>query len=1026
MNEGGAGNSGQGRPGFPGMFGGGGSDSSGPVTSGPQPQPFQIRRPGPLGMTIIILVILSSFVLVSAKVWTEILWFYQIGYARVLFTKWIAIAVLFLIGFVAVALLIMINMRIAYNKRPPITDVPRAVQIYRNIANDRRKLLGFVIPLILGGFAGVNLSARWRDFLTMIYGESFGRTDAQFGIDIGFFVFRLPMIDTIVNYVIGGMFIATLLAMVVYYVYGAIRISPKLHFTKAARIHSGVLFAILCVLVGVHYYLKRFVLVYQQGRPTDGAMYTDVNAVLPAQTILAVIAGLIALLFIYAAFRGSWHVPVAGIAVMIVSALVMGSAYPILIQRFKVDPNERNLEATYIDRNIKATFDAYGLEGMEYQTYNAKTETESGQLRDDADSTSQIRLIDPEIISPTVRQLQQSRPYYTFPEQFAVDRYQIGEEKRDTVIAVREIRQDGLSASQRNWVNDHTVYTHGFGVVAAFGNNVTSDGLPKYWESSIPSKGELGEYEPRVYFSKNSPEYSIVGAPKGSDHQELDYPDDEADNGQVNNTFTGNGGPSVGNLWNKLLFAIRFQSPDVLFSSQLNSESQILFDRDPQLRVSKVAPYLTLDNRTYPAVVDMDGDPKTPKRLVWVVDAYTTSANFPYAQHQDISQVTADSRTPQSEQFLPQRTVNYMRNSVKAIVDAYDGSVKLYQWDKEDPVLKTWMAIYPDQVQPLEEISGDLMAHLRYPEDLFKVQRELLTNYHVTEARQFYTGGDQWKLSEDPAAKGQAGEGAKLQPPYYLTMKMPSQDSAEFSLTSVFIPGGDAKRAAMAGFMAVDSETGNEKGKVRDGYGKIRVIALPSSTTVPGPGQVQNNFNSNRQVNRELNLQDQQGSSVLRGNLLTLPVGGGLLYVQPVYIQSTGTTSYPQLRSVLVAFGDDVGFAPTLEEALDQVFHGDAEATTADTKEKAKGRSSAPAGGEDEGKEPEAPDKPQAPDEQKETQTPSAGDGMQLGSALSDAKKAMEDADKAMREGDWEGYGKAQKALDSALERALKAQEKKQ
>lgn len=997
-----------------GSFGGfGGVGGFGGFGRGGDKQPRRKRgfkKPGPLGWTIIIVAAIVAFILICASIWTEILWYVQLGFQRVLFTRWIAVAVLFILGLLLISILIMINMRLAYNRRPDVTDVPKSVQAYRNMVNDHKKVLGIVIPLALGVLAGINLSARWQDFMTMVYGTSFGQKDAQFGIDIGFFVFKLPMIATLVDYFIGGLVIATVLTVIVYYVYGAVRLQPRLSFSRPARIHTGILLAITSLAIGVHYILVRYQLVYQQGTPTDGAMYTDVHAVLPAQTILAAIAALIALLFVYSAFKGSWHLPVAGIAVMVVSALVIGTGYPLLIQRFKVKPNERNLEAAYIDRNIKATFAAYGMEDMEYKTYNAKTDTKPGQLRNDADSTSQIRLLDPEVIAPTVRQMEQSRPYYGFPDQFSVDRYTLNNKKRDTVIAVREINQNGLSPSQRNWVNDHTVYTHGFGVVAAFGNNVEGDGLPKYWESSIPSKGEMGTYEPRVYFSKNSPEYSIVGAPKGAAPQELDYPDDQKKAGQVNNTFKGNGGPSVGNLWNKLLYSIRFQSFDLLFSTQVNSESQILYDRDPALRVSKVAPYLTLDKKVYPAVVDMDGDPKTPKRLVWIVDAFTTSANYPYAQHINLRDAIADSRTNENTDFYaPTNTVNYMRNSVKAVVDAYDGSVKLFEWDKNDPVLKTWKKIYPGQVSPMKEISGDLMAHLRYPEDLFKVQRELLTNYHVTEARQFYTGGDQWKLSEDPSADASVNGVRKLQPPYYLTMKMPSQESAEFSLTSVFIPGGEAKRAAMAGFMAVDSETGSEPGKVRDGYGKLRVIALPSSTTVPGPGQVQNNFNSNNRVNKELNLQDQQGSKVIRGNLLTLPVGGGLLYVQPVYIQSTGTTSYPQLRSVLVAFGDKIGFAPTLEEALDQVFGGDSAATTADTKEKAESR------GTPTDAKAKADSTPKAG---------SSGDGTELGAALNEAKKAMDDADAAMRAGDWAAYGRAQDALDAALEKAIAIQNK--
>ncbi len=585
-----------------------------------------------------------------------------------------------------------------------------------------------------------------------------------------------------------------------------------------------------------------------------------------------------------------------------------------------------------------------------------------------------------------------------------VDRYTVGDERRDTVIAVREMNLAGLSAEQRTWVNMHTVYTHGFGVVAAYGNTLTSDGLPSYWEQSVPSRGEMGDYEERVYFSPNAPQYSIVGAPEGADPQELDYPDDNAKGGQVATTFTGDGGPSVGNLWNKLLYSIKFASTDIFFSSQTNSASQILYVRDPLARVAKVAPFLTLEQEAYPAVVDVDGDPSTPKRLVWVVDGYTTTDDYPYSQHESLAQTTIDSQSDTMSQYVRAETINYMRNSVKAIVDAYDGSVRLFQWDQEDPILQTWMKIYPDRVEPLSQISGDLMSHMRYPEDMFKVQRELLTSYHVKNASDFYAGGDRWRLAEETStAVSSSPEGAvapsATQPPYYLTMQMPGQETAEFSLTSVFVPGGESKREAMAGFLAVDSETGNEPGKIREGYGKLRLLALPSSTTVPGPGQVQNAYDSNEIIARQLNLLNQADSKVIRGNLLTLPVGGGLLYVQPVYVQGTGSASYPVLRSVLTAFGNQVGFAPTLAESLDQTFGGDSAATVAGADQ---------GGGGDQGAVGEAP------------VTLSAQ--QKLSQALSAASKALQDSQTALSGGDWAAYGKAQDALDAAIAAAVEAQ----
>ncbi|MDU1352834.1 MAG: UPF0182 family protein [Actinomyces sp.] len=968
-----------------------------------------------MATTLAILAAIFVIVYVASSFWTEILWFSQMKSTRILWTRWGTMAGLFVLGFAIIFAAISAAIQIAYRHRSDSSrgDEGANLRHYRDTIEPMRKLVFWGVPALIALINAGRLSSQWDTFLMFFKRQPFGKSEPIFGIDNSFFVFTLPFFQAIVSFFMSVTIWSLIAAVIVHYLYGSLALSPRPHATKSARIHLGVMAAIISLLFGLNYWLGRYGLLTKIGEPTDGALYTDINAQLPAQSILAVISVLVAVLFLVAAFKGTWRLPLTGVVVTVVSALVIGMAYPALIQRLYVTPNARNAEAPYIQHNIDATLEAYGLNDLEFQSYEARTTAAPGQLREDTESTSQIRLLDPQVITPTVTQLQQSRPYYDFGSGMAVDRYVVDGERRDTVIAMRELNLEGLSSEQQTWVNRHTVYTHGFGVVAAYGNQVTTDGLPAYWEKSIPSEGEMGDYEPRIYFSPSSPNYSIVGAPEGAEPQELDYPDDTAASGQVRYTFQGDGGPSVGNLWNKLLYSIKFGSYDIFFSSQTNSQSQILYDRDPLTRVAKVAPYLTLEQKPYPAVVDMDDDPSTPKRLVWVVDAYTTSNAYPYSAHQQLDQSTVDSLSSDASQFVSAgNTVNYMRNSVKAVVDAYDGHVRLFQWDNEDPVLKTWMGVYPNTVEPLSEISGDLMAHLRYPEDLFKVQRDLLTSYHVTEAAQYYTGGDLWRLAQETStaalasAQQQGVEGIQQpgqstpqipQPPYYLTMQMPGQESAEFSLTSVFVPGGASKREAMAGFLAVDSETGNEPGKVREGYGKLRLIALPSDLTVPGPGQVQNAYDSNQQIGSQLNLLNQSDSTVIRGNLLTLPVGGGLLYVQPVYVQGKGTASYPVLRMVLTAFGNQVGFAPTLQESLDQTFGGDSAATVADEV----GSSG------DEG----------------DSTSPAVQSAQEkLNAALVQASQAMQEADAAMKAGDWAAYGTAQKKLDTALTNALNAQ----
>ena len=989
----------------------------------PDHQPIQlpkieIRRPkvGPGAITVMVLVLLGLFVYAASSFWTEILWFQQMHATRILLTRWGVIAGLAVVGVVLSVAVLRTMIGLAHRHRVSSKRGEAAANLrqYQDAIEPFKKLAFWLVALVLGIPAGLRLAEGWQTALTWLNATPFGKTDPIFGWDVSFFVFTLPFLELVVSFLLHLVILSLVVSIVASYLYGGLQAVPRPHATVPVRRHLGILAAVASVIIGVQYWIGRYSLLTQSGDNIDGAMYADVNATLPAHSILAAISIAVAALFLVAAFRGTWRLPTIGVVVTVVAALVIGGAYPALIEQFRVRPNARSLNAPYIQHNIDATLEAYGLDDLDYQTYDATTSAQPGQLREDSESTSQIRLLDPQVIRKTVQQLQQSRPYYSFDSGFFVDRYTINGERRDTVISMRELNLAGLSQEQQNWVNRHTVYTHGFGVVAAYGNSITSDGLPSYWEQSIPSKGEIGEYEPRVYFSQSAPDYSIVGGPEGTPNQELDYPDDNAPGGQVSTTFKGNGGPSVGNFWNKLLYSIKFGSTDIFFSSQTNEESQILYDRDPLLRVAKVAPYLTLEQKAYPAVVDTDGDPSTPKRLVWVVDAYTTTDSYPYAQHQSLSSSTVDSRSQSVGQYIQENSINYMRNSVKAIVDAYDGSVRLFQWDEKDPILSTWMKIYPGSVESKQNISADLMGHLRYPEDMFKVQRDLLTSYHVRDASDFYTGGDRWRLAEETSTAATANgvstatmsssqqQAVRVQPPYYLTMQMPGQQSAEFSLTSVFVPGGESKREAMAGFLAVDSETGSEAGKVREGYGKLRLIALPSSTTVPGPGQIQNAYDTNQTIASQLNVLNLSDSTVIRGNLLTLPVGGGLLYVQPVYIQGSGGANYPVLRFVLTAFGNRVGFAPTLAESLDQTFGGDSAAKVAggdQSTDKNKG------GGDQQNQAESEPSK-------------------QLASALQDANQAIQDGQNALKNNDWAAYGESQKRLNDALTKAIDAQKK--
>ncbi len=968
------------------------ADNVPPRAPSPRPPARTPGRRGAFGPTIVVLLVLAGSATAIAQIWTDVLWFSQLGFVSVFWTEWLARIALFAIGFVVMGGIVGLSTALAYRARRayvPVSGPDRNLEVYRQQLAPIRRLVFAAIVALSGLFMGATLAAQWRTVMLWLNSESFGAQDPQFGLDVSFFVFTLPFVRLILSALMWSLSVALIAALAVHYLYGAIAITPRFSMARPARVQVAVLGAALSFLGAISLWLDRYSLLVDEGDRFAGAGYADVNATMPAKAILAGIAVVVGVLFIVAAVRGMWRLPVVGVALMIVSSLVVGGIYPTIVQRFQVDPNAQEQERPFIQRNIDATLAAYGLEEVEQERYSARTDTEAGQLREDSDSTAQIRLLDPTIVDQTFRQYQQNRQYYDFPDTLAVDRYTFDGESHDTVIAVRELNQAGLGAEQRTWVNDHTVYTHGYGVAAAYGNRTAVDRQPEFFERGVPSTGSLGEYEQRVYFGENSPEYSIVGAPEGTEPWEFDYPDDNAENQYVSYTFQGDGGPAIGSFLNKVLFALKFQSFNILFSDRVTSESQILYTRDPRERVAEVAPFLALDGRTYPAVIDTDDDPETPKDLVWIVDAYTTSNNYPYSARESLETATLTSLT-QAQMLTPINQVNYIRNSVKAVVNAYDGSVTLYEWDGEDPILAAWKGVFPDIVMPTSEISGDLMAHLRYPEDLFKVQRELLTRYHVDDAASFYSGNDFWQNPNDPIS----GE-AVPQPPYYMTLKMPGADRATFSLTSSFIPGGESGRQILTGFLAVDADPGTEAGVIAEGYGTMRLLELPRDLTVPGPGQVQNLFNANPTVSQELNLLEQNASQVLRGNLLTLPVGGGLLYVQPVYTQSARGTRVPLLHRVLVSFGDEIGFAPTLAESLDQVFGGDSGAETAD-------EDVAGPGEEDDGVVRTAEEK--------------------LRDALDDAAAAMRDAEAALAEGNWTAYGLAQDRLDRALADAIDAE----
>ncbi|WP_173924642.1 UPF0182 family protein [Agromyces sp. Marseille-P2726] len=950
------------------------------------------RRRAPIAITIGVVALLVIAFFVFVGLYADVLWFSQLGFLNVLTTEWIARLVLFFIGFIAMAVPVWASIQIAYRTRPVYAKLNSQLDRYQEVFEPLRRLAMYGIPAVLGIFAGVSVSTRWELTLTWLNRTPFGTTDPQFGFDIGFFVFELPFYRSIVGFASAVVLLSLLLVIATNYLYGSIRVSGReVVISKSARVQIAVTAGIYLLLQAVSIWFDQYATVTETGSIITGAAYTDVNAIIPGRGILAAIAAVVAILFFVTAIIGRWRLPLVGTALLIVSSLLIGSLYPWVIQRFQVDPDARSLEAPYIERAIDLTRDAYGVADIETIPFSAVTDAEPGALRADAATTANIRLMDPLVISPAYQQLQQFRQYYQFPDQLDVDRYDIDGTTQDTIVAVRDLALSGLGDAE-TWFNSHIVYTHGYGLVAAAGNQRSVDGQPVFLQSGIPSTGALGEFEPRVYFGESSPEYSIVGAPEGSDPVELDYPAGGDSERQTQTTFKGDGGPKLDNIFTKLVYALKFQSEQIFLSEAVNDESQILYDRDPIERVRKVAPYLTLDSDTYPTVVD--------GRIVWVVDGYTLTDQYPYSNKVSMSEAIADSEgLPQA---LPFDEVNYIRNSVKATVDAYDGSVTLYAWDDEDPILQTWQKIFPNSLRPMSDMSGELMSHVRYPSDLFKMQRAVLGRYHVTDPTSFYSREDAWTTPNDPTAGANT---TLLQPPYYLTMQMPGQDAPSYSLYSTFIPEarGDQSRNVLRGYLAVDADAGSTDGERAEGYGTLRLLTLPEDDNVPGPGQVQAQFNGDPTVSQSLNLLKQGQSEVINGNLLTVPVGGGLLYVQPVYVKSTGNTSYPLLQKVLVAFGDQIAFQDTLDAALDVLFGGDSGAAAGDVTVEPNPEPTEPP---EEGGEPTEPTTPTAPSDE-------------VQALLNQASQAVKNKQAALAEGDWAAYGAADAQLAEIIAQLL-------
>lgn len=892
------------------------------------------RRAWTIAAGAALLVALSAARPVAAF-YTDVLWFEDMGHANVLWTRvasaWTAALAFGLATFAIVYVNLVIARRMAPRAFLALGGVPEQFQqglMQLRTALEpvmRWLLLGIAVIVAIG--SGAAMAGKWPLFQLALHPTPFGVADPQFGRDVSFYVFTLPVLRQVSDWLTSTLVVALVLTAIVHLVDGAIRPWERLRgFAPHVKAHLSVLAGLIVGSKAFDYWLQTFELDFSPRGQVLGASYTDVHAQLPALYILiaiALVSGLVLLVNIR--FRG-WRLPAIALGVWISASVLVGGVYPELVQNLRVAPNEIALEAPYIKRNIAATRKAFQLDTVQARPFAANADLTPADVTSDAVTIDNVRLWDPAVMKTTYKQLQEIRPYYDFND-VDIDRYTVDGRRTEVLTSVREMNVAQLADQAKTWLNQHLVFTHGYGAVVSPVNDVAPDGTPMFIVKNIPpaTTTDLTITQPAIYFGEESNDYVVAG----SGQPEFDYPKG-SDNSYTH--YSGKTGVPVGGLIRRLAFALRFGSTDLLLSTFVTPQSRVLYYRDPVSRINQLAPFLTLDSDPYAAVVK--------GRIVWLADAYTTSDHYPY------SQPAANG-------------VNYIRNSVKATIDAYDGTVHLYAFDPSDPILASWRKVFPGLVEDASAMPAEVRAHFRYPEDFFRIQAEMYLNYHMLDPQVFYNKEDSWAIPNDVA-------GAEMRP-FYVLMRLPGEQTEDFVLMLPFTP---RTKQNMIGWMAAKSDPSN--------YGQRLVYQFPKQKLILGPEQVRARINQEPTISSQLTLWGQSGSKVLFGNLLVLPIKDSLLYVQPLYLQAE-QSPIPQLTRVIVAYGDRISMQPDLATALSQAF-----------------------GFQPPNVQPTA--QPGATSQGTATPSPSAPAG--IAALLAQANSLYKQAIAAQRAGDWATYGK--------------------
>ena len=883
------------------------------LTADPSPRRRHRARWWLIGLAIVLVVLLISLRSL-AGIYTDSLWFSSVGYHNV-FSALLAIklglfGVFGAIFFAVLWVNLVVCDRIAGHDIVLAQEdelVRRYQQYVRPYAGRIYVALAFVIALI--GASGT--IGQWNNWILFRHGGDFGITDPQFGKDIGFYVFKLPFLTFIVDWTLAILIVTLAVTLVFHYFNGGIQPQRGLPRVRPpVKAHISVLLALIALDKAVGYIFQRWSLVNAQDGYVNGAGYTDVHARLPAELLLAVVSVFAALILLYNIRQQGWTLPVLAIGIWAFVALVVGIIYPALLQTLKVTPAQSSLEAPYIQRNITATRDAYGLTNVKVHSFPASTSITAAQTVAASPTIANIRQWDPDptISLQTFQRQQAIKSYYQFPA-LGVDRYTVGGQRTPVLIGVREISSANVPSP--SWVNIHLQYTHGNGAAVALANQTNSSN-PVYTVQGVPptsSQGLPAITQPSVYFALGESGYVVANTKQ----EEVDY---QLNGTSVESHYSGTGGVQLSSIFTRAAFALRLGDFNLLISSQITNKSRIMFVRDPVAMAQKAAPFLSFDHDPY-AVINKNGG------IDWVVDGYTTTANYAYSQNADTQQVAIGSTLPAS--------YNYVRNSVKVVIDAYSGKMTFYDADPKDPIIQAYSAAFPHMFQPLSKMSPQLQAHLRYPEDIFSVQSAIYGRYHLVNPQNFYAASNAWQLSPTAGAGPQSqallaentynnqGQLVSTTParmaPQYQVYSLPNTAQQVFTVSDGFVPAsqstlsGSNQNFNLTAWMVGLSDPGQ--------YGQLDLYETPQGTA--GPANADAEISANSTVSKDISLLDTKGSEVLLGETLMVPISNSMVYLRPLYVAAT-TNPQPQLEYVVAVLGKNVEIDTSLSAVLSDLL----------------------------------------------------------------------------------------------------------